>query len=99
MSTAIEGNDASVMDNLHENRDVSGCLHDLIIRGQRAKLRIVIKARKHRRSTHWKNDAALRERSVFRTVGGMFSGVGPFRFNSFLRYRSERRHLSIRRVD
>src|SRR5438132_6539530 len=99
MWTAIEGDDAGIMDDLHENRHVSRCLDDLIICGEGAILTIVVKARKHRWSTHRKNDAALRQRSAFRTVRRMFSGVGSFRINSFLRFRCERRNFPIGRID
>ena len=91
MRTPIEGNDAGVMNHFDENRHVAGTLHDSNI--------VVVGSGKHGRSSGCPDDAALRQRPVFRTVEFM-SAIRRLSFGLPLAAcRCQRRNLSIRRID
>src|ERR1700739_4680342 len=91
MRPPIQRYDAGVVDLLVENRDVSGTLLDLKIG--------IVSWRQHRRSFMRHHDAPLAQTTAFRAIirAYFFPLLSKF-CQPLLRFRSQGRNLSIRRI-
>ncbi|PYR17513.1 MAG: hypothetical protein DMF94_23480 [Acidobacteria bacterium] len=85
MRTAGQADDSGTVDHLVEDHDVVGRLNDLHV--------VVVRARHHRRSRVEPEDAAFRQRTLFRVV----VPVSPL-FGSLLGFGSQWRDAAIRRI-
>src|SRR5262245_56589010 len=91
MRATIERNDPRLVIHFHQNRDVSGTLHNTVV--------AVVRLRKHRWAGGSKENAAFSQKAIFRAVGRMLRLLRAKILRALLRGRSQRWNLAVRRVD
>ena len=98
MRTSVQGDEARLVEDLVDDRDVAGPLQELIVADQRGIRRIVGEARKHRRTDRRPPETSIHQRPVFRAVGGPPLTLDPRVVESLLRRWRQRRKLPVRRI-